>query len=114
MNTDQYFADPRRVHRLYRNKRRGMIFGVCAGLADYFAFDLKVTRILTVIGAMFAFPLVCASYVVLGIMLPRKARVGRLRPGAEASPCPIRTTCSRACATGSGTSTRACSGSRST
>ncbi len=48
MNTDQYFADPRRVHRLYRDKRRGMIFGVCAGLADYFAFDLRVTRILTV------------------------------------------------------------------
>ena len=73
MNTDQqYYAEPRRTHRLYRDKRRGMIFGVCAGIADYFAFDLRVTRILTVLGAMFAFPLVCASYVVLGIMLPRK------------------------------------------
>jgi len=75
MNAEHY-AEPRRTNRLYRNTQRGVIFGVCAGFADYFAFDLTVTRVLTVVGAMFAFPLVCIAYLVLGFMLPRKADSG--------------------------------------
>ena len=71
MNTEDY-TEHRRANRLYRNPRRGMIFGVCAGLADYFAFDVKVTRILTVVGLMFAFPLVSIAYVILGLTLPIK------------------------------------------
>jgi len=73
MNADQYYAEPQRANRLYRDTRRGMIFGVCAGLAEYFAFDLKVTRVLTVVGALFAPPVVCISYLVLGLMLPRRS-----------------------------------------
>ncbi len=115
MNTDQYFADPRRTHRLYRDTRRGMIFGVCAGIADYFAFDLRVTRVLTVLGAMFAFPLVCVSYVVLGAHVAAQARgVGRLRSACRDKFVPIRTTCCRACAIDFAISIRACSGSRNT
>ena len=35
MNADQqYDAEPRRTNRLYRDPQRGMIFGVCAGLAE--------------------------------------------------------------------------------
>jgi phage shock protein C len=75
MNADHY-AEPRRTNRLYRNTERGVIFGVCAGFADYFAFDLTATRVLTVVGAMFAFPLVCVAYLILGLMLPRKANSG--------------------------------------
>ncbi len=72
MNANQYYAEPRRTNRLYRDKRRGMIFGVCAGLAEYFAFDVKIVRVLTVVGATFGFPVVFLSYLVLGFMLPRK------------------------------------------
>jgi phage shock protein C len=72
MNADQYYAEPRRTNRLYRDTRRGMIFGVCAGLAEYFAFDVKIVRVLTVVGAMFGLPVVFISYLVLGVMLPRK------------------------------------------
>jgi phage shock protein C len=72
MNADQYYAEPRRTNRLYRDTRRGMIFGVCAGIAEYFAFDLRITRVLTVVGAMFGMPVVFISYLVLGVMLPRK------------------------------------------
>ena len=71
MNSE-YYSEPRRTNRLYRDTRRGMIFGVCAGLAEYFGFDVKVTRVLTVVGAMFGFPVVFISYLVLGVMLPRK------------------------------------------
>ncbi len=72
MNADQHYAEPRRTNRLYRDTRRGMIFGVCAGLAEYFAFDVKIVRVLTVVGSMFGFPAVFISYLVLAFMLPRK------------------------------------------
>jgi len=57
-------------NRLYKNPRKGFILGVCAGVADYFAFDATVVRVMTVLGLMFAFPIVCVGYVVLGVILP--------------------------------------------
>ncbi len=53
--------------RFYRDKRRGVIGGVCAGLADYFGFNLKVTRVLAVIALFMAFPAAVLAY--LGVML---------------------------------------------
>jgi phage shock protein C len=58
------------INRLYRIPRRGMIFGVCAGLADYFGFDLTVTRVLVVMAALFTPPLVIVAYILLGFLLP--------------------------------------------
>ena len=60
-------------NRLYRIPSRGMIFGVCAGLADYFGFDINVTRVLVVIGTVFSAPLMILAYVVLGFLLPVRA-----------------------------------------
>jgi phage shock protein C len=60
----------RTANRLYRLPRRGKIFGVCAGLADYFGFDVAITRALVVVGAFFAFPFIFVAYVVLGFVLP--------------------------------------------
>ena len=71
MNTENG-QGPGLINRLYRNPQRGVIFGVCAGLADYFGFDLTAMRVLTVVGALFAFPIVCGAYLVLGLMLPSK------------------------------------------
>ena len=62
--------EPGLINRLYRNPRRGMIFGVCAGLSEYFGFDVTVTRVLVVLGAVFSAPLVFVAYVVLGFLLP--------------------------------------------
>ena len=58
------------INRLYRNKRRALVFGVCAGIADYFGFNPKVVRALTVVGAMIWFPIVSVAYVLLGFLLP--------------------------------------------
>lgn len=60
------------INRMYRNPRRGVLFGVCAGIADYFGLDLTVTRILVVVGALFAFPIVFVAYLLLALLLPRK------------------------------------------
>jgi len=67
---------PRVVNRLYRIPSNGKVFGVCAGLADYFGFDVTVTRVLVVLGAVFSAPLVIIAYVVLGFLLPVRAYEG--------------------------------------
>lgn len=64
------------VNKLYRNPRRGMIFGVCAGIAEYFGFDVTVTRVVVVIGAFFAVPVVCGAYLALGLLLPVRSYSG--------------------------------------
>jgi phage shock protein C len=72
--------------RLYRDPRRGRVFGVCAGVSEYFGFDLTATRVLVVIGALFSFPIVVVTYVILGVVLPRKSYEGE---GSQAAYDPI-------------------------
>jgi len=57
--------------RFYRDPVAGKFGGVCAGLAEYFGFDLALTRILTVV-AMFFFPAVFLVYLALWMVLPTK------------------------------------------
>ena len=57
---------------MYRNPRRGVLFGVCAGIAEYFGFDLTVTRVLVIVAALFSFPIVFIAYLLLALLLPRK------------------------------------------
>ena len=61
-------------NRLYRNSEKGMIFGVCAGLADYFGFDVTIVRVLVVLGALFfPGPLVVVGYLVMALLLPKQS-----------------------------------------
>lgn len=59
-------------HRLYRDKENAMLAGVCAGVADYFGFNTRGTRIvvfvLTLLPPLFLFMVI--SYVILAIVLP--------------------------------------------
>ena len=62
-------------NRLYRNADRGLVFGVCAGLADYFGFDVTIVRVLVVLGTLFfPGPLVPVGYVVMALLLPKDPR----------------------------------------
>jgi phage shock protein C len=68
--------DPRkerelRRDRLYRSSDNGMIAGVCAGAAEFFGFDVTLTRVLVVVGS-FIFPSLVLIYVILAILLKRK------------------------------------------
>jgi phage shock protein C len=54
---------------LLRDSENGVLFGVCAGLADYFGFDVKLTRICVALGGFFFFPTVPIIYVILGLLL---------------------------------------------
>lgn len=58
-------------NRLYRNTEEGMILGVCAGIADYFGFDLTATRVVTVIAALIFPPTILISYFLFGFLLKK-------------------------------------------
>lgn len=67
-------------NRLYRNSEQGMVFGVCAGLADYFGFDVTIVRVIVVLATFFfPGPLVLVGYLVMALLLPKDPRPARGR-----------------------------------
>ena len=56
--------------RLYRDADRAILGGVCAGLATYLGFNLKVTRFLCVIAFLCAFPFAVFAYLVAVLVIP--------------------------------------------
>ncbi|MEO1203501.1 MAG: envelope stress response membrane protein PspC [Pseudomonadota bacterium] len=66
--------------RFYRNRDRGMIGGVCAGLADYFGFNLCITRVLAVIALFWAMPLTLIAYFGVVLLVPSKSLAGAEPP----------------------------------
>ncbi len=72
-----YDSIPRR--KFYRNRDRAMVAGVCAGLADYFGFNLKVTRILAVISLIMACLVTLIAYFGAVFLVPATPR-GRDEP----------------------------------
>ena len=62
--------EPIRRRRFYRNRDKAMLAGVCAGFADYFGFNLKVTRILAVIALFMAMPVTLLVYFGAVFLVP--------------------------------------------
>lgn len=63
--------------RFYRDKDRAWLGGVCAGIADYFGFNLKVTRVLACIAFFMAMPMAVLAYVAVVLLVPAKSLHGR-------------------------------------
>ncbi len=61
----------RNRRRFYRDTDRGCIAGVCAGVADYFGFNLSAVRCITVVGCIF-FPITIFCYIALALLVPKK------------------------------------------
>lgn len=59
--------------RLIRDKDRAMLGGVCAGFADYFGFNLRVTRILTFIAFLVAMPFTLIAYFAAVLLIPSES-----------------------------------------
>lgn len=79
--------------RFVRSSDRACCGGVCAGLADYFGFNLKVTRILAVIGFLMNPPLAALIYIAIVVLVPaRPTRISepkvdpRFRQALRSSP----------------------------
>jgi phage shock protein C len=60
-----------RPSRLYRNTERGVLFGVCAGIADYFGINRFVVRIATVVGLFMFPPPTLFCYFMAALLIPR-------------------------------------------
>jgi phage shock protein PspC (stress-responsive transcriptional regulator) len=59
----------------YRDKSRGIIAGVCAGLAEYFAVSPVLLRLIFVLLA-FSGGAAVPAYIILWIVLPEKGALG--------------------------------------
>jgi phage shock protein C len=58
--------------RLYKDRDNGLVAGVCAGISDYFGFDVTVTRVIVAVGLFVFPPTTLIAYVVLALLLPRQ------------------------------------------
>jgi phage shock protein C len=56
--------------RLYRDADRAVLGGVCAGLAGYLGFNLKVTRFLVFIAFLMAMPIAVIAYLAAVFLIP--------------------------------------------
>ena len=68
--------EPGLINKLYRNPRRGMIFGVCAGLAEYFGFDVTITRVIVAVGGVLRVPGHLHHLCVPGLAVARARVLG--------------------------------------
>src|SRR5215469_17940170 len=59
-------------HRLWRDRDRRIIAGVCAGIADYIGVEPVVVRLVAVLGLVFFFPPTIVAYIILALVLRPK------------------------------------------
>lgn len=69
-----------RGRRFYRNSRRGVLGGVCAGIADYFGFNLCATRFLTIIMLLMFTPLTILAYIACVMLVPSDRKQPAVTP----------------------------------
>lgn len=62
--------DEYRPHRFYRDSERGVILGVCAGLAEFFDCPVWLTRLGALVLGWFFPVTVIVAYVVTAIVTP--------------------------------------------
>ncbi len=63
--------------KLYKNKRRGMVSGVLAGLSEYMNIDVTIIRIIVIVVTMFSYFLPCViAYFVCAAIMPDKDSIG--------------------------------------
>lgn len=69
--------------RFVRNADKALLAGVCAGIADYFGFNLRVTRLLVIIAFFVATPITLISYFAIVCLVPAESS----RHGYTTGPC---------------------------
>lgn len=57
-------------NRLYRNRKRGLLAGVCAGLSDWTGFNLTALRVGVVLLAIPFTAVIVIGYLALALLLP--------------------------------------------
>jgi len=57
-------------NRLYRNRGRGLLAGVCAGIADWTGFNLTALRVGVILLAIPFTAVIVIGYIALALLLP--------------------------------------------
>lgn len=57
------------IHRLRRIPRKGKVSGVCAGIAEYFDWNVKWVRVAAILLTIFFFPLPIFVYIGLAVFM---------------------------------------------
>lgn len=73
------FERPRR--RFYRDSERGVVLGVCAGLADYFELPVWAVRVAAVVIAWFFVVPAVVAYLIAALLMGDKPLRYRGRTG---------------------------------
>ncbi len=61
-------------NRLYRDKDRAVLAGVCAGIADWMGFNLTALRVIVVLLTLPFTPVMIVGYLALWILIPKRPR----------------------------------------
>ena len=77
-----------RGQKLYLDKERAKIAGVCAGLADYIGKDVQIVRIAWVIATIIWPPIMICAYIFMAWLLDPKPAVAYATSGAYSGPWP--------------------------
>ncbi len=59
--------------RFSRDADRGMVAGVCAGIADYFGFRPCAVRLIFIIALFVAFPFAVLTYIAMVLLVPSES-----------------------------------------
>lgn len=62
----------RRGRKFYLDKENAKIWGVCAGIADHFGWDVTIVRIAWIIATIFGTPVMIVAYVLAGWLVDPK------------------------------------------
>ena len=60
--------------RFTRDADRGVVAGVCAGIAVYFGFRLFAVRAIFIIALFVAFPFAALTYIAIVLLVPSESR----------------------------------------
>lgn len=75
MSRDTWYTEFPPLRGFYRDRENGLVFGVCAGIADRFNFRVGVVRIIAVISLLLFFWLTAAVYLGATLLIREKPLV---------------------------------------
>ena len=75
MKRDAWNIDYGPFRGFYRDRENGWVFGVCAGLADRYNFNVGVVRVIAVISLLLFFWLTAAVYLGATLLIRDKPLV---------------------------------------
>ena len=75
MSRDTWDIDYGPLRGFYRDRENGWIFGVCAGIADRYNFNVGMVRIIAVISLALMFWLTAAIYLGVTLLIKEKPLV---------------------------------------